>query len=394
MWFYLGLITFVISANIYLKQQLKFKSVLENRTKPKRSAFFESQSYLFEQQDFQDADVCRLCIETDCETSLQFFVKRENTLDKIAKMLGISQEFDTGNAQFDHQFYLTSITQEDAQTLGKNTQIMQLIKVALFNSISGYENFKKSNKNKIICDGKKLYIEIYSKKTSKIEPSSQRFNNILMNIQLLKNTLQNHKPLGQHFWKIPAQRNSAIFLALSLAFATWGGFEIIRFFASSNLLFSPFSLVSYTLILSAFALLVTMLLILRLVKKSARRHLILLNVILIGGFGLIFTIYGLLYDLNIMADTSNPNIVSYELTNKYTERHRTRRSSYTTYHLSLSGTQAPVKPTIKVSSAFYTQVNKGDFIAITIRNGYLNQPWMENIQKCIDCDATGDNKFW
>lgn len=344
MWFYLGIAVFFISLNVYLRQQLKFKSLLEKRVKTELSGQFENSYYQYNQQDFQDIDLSRLSIETPCETTLQFYVKRENNIDKLAKMLGISQEFHTDNPQFDKQFYLTSITQDDAQTLGKDVALMQLIRAVLFNSVSGYEHFKKSNKNKIICDGKKLYVELYFKKSSKITSAKPEFNDILQNILLLRTSLKAHKVAEKHFWKIPAQRNTAIFTAFSLALATWGGLEVIRFITFDNVLFSPFSLVPITLILTSLTLLLIALLILRLVKKSARRHMILVNVLLISSFGLAFVIYGLLYDINIDLDKSPEEIKNYEVLETYKQHHRKRRGgSHYTYHLQLKNAEPPCR---------------------------------------------------
>ncbi|OQW70469.1 MAG: hypothetical protein BVN34_00300 [Proteobacteria bacterium ST_bin12] len=386
MWFYLGIAVFFVSINVYLRQQLKFKSLLEKRVKTEFSGWLEKSYYQYNQQDFQKIDLSRLSIEISCETTLQFYIKRENNIDKLAKMLGISEEFHTNNPQFDKQFYLTSITQEDTQTIGKDAEIMQLIRAVLFNSVSGYEHFKKSNKNKIICDGKKLYVELYFKKSSKITPSSSKFNHVIHNIFLLRTSLKAHKISERHFWKIPAQRNTAIFSALSLALVTWGGFEIIRFITFDNVLFSPFSLVPNTLILTTLTLLLIALLILRLIKKSARRHMILVNVLLISSFGLAFVIYGLLYDINVDLDKRPEEVRSYEVLETYKKHHRSRRSSYYTYHLKLKNAEPPVDNRVKISSGLYSQIAAGDSVKLIIRNGYLSEPWLQSIHRCIECN--------
>lgn len=386
MWFCLGIAVFFVSINVYLRQQLKFKSLLEKRVKTEFSGRFEKSDYHYYQQDSKDIDLSRLSIEIPCETTLQFYIKRENNIDKLAKMLGISQEFHTNNPQFDAQFYLTSITEDDAQTLGKDTALMQLIRAVLFNSVNGYEHFKKSNKNKIICDGKKLYVELYFKKSSKITPSSSKFNHVIHNIFLLRTSLKAHKIAEKHFWKIPAQRNTAIFTALSLSLATWGGIEVIRFITFDNVLFSPYSLVPNTLILTAVALLLIALLILWLVKKSARRHMILINVLLISSFGLAFVFYSLLYDINIDLDKSPEEVRSYEVLETYKQHHRRRRGSYYSYHLQLKNAEPPVDDRIKISSRLYSKIKAGESVKLIIRNGYLNEPWLQSIHRCTECN--------
>lgn len=163
--------------------------------------------------------------------------------------------------------------------------------------------------------------------------------------------------------------------------------EALRFFAlDSNLLFEPFGFVPASALIAFGGLLLFILGTLKYIKKSARRHLILFEVCITGFLGLAFSAYGWLYDTNMHFDKSKPQIASYELARKYTERHRSRRSSYTTYHLELINFEMKDVANVKVGNTFYSQVEKGDFIKITKRSGFLKHAWMENIEKCLDCN--------
>jgi hypothetical protein len=393
MWFYLGFFTTIVALTVRLHQKMQIKSALQLRKK--NLIPVSAKNYKFELSPATDKQPATGYLEIPCKTTLQFSARFETGYDKSANLIGLSYEYQTGKPAFDNAIYLASITETDAELIGKDAKI----RVLILNLLSGLSSNKFKNKdfhlkNELICDGEVLHLKNVFRDES--EANQSKFvDKKLPDLKAFAELLNTYEATSTHFWKVPAQRNTAIILAISSTFGILGMFEALRFFAlDSILLFEPFSIVTNAAKIALAGLLLLILATLKYIKKSARRHLILFEVCVTGFFGLAFSAYGWIYDANMHFDKSKSNIVSYELTNKHTERHRTRRSSYTTYHLSLSGTQAPVKPTIKVSSAFYTQVNKGDFIAITIRNGYLSQPWMENIQKCIDCDATGDNKSW
>jgi len=387
MWFYFGIFTTIISLIIYLHQKLAIQSALQKRNKELIPISNSKGKYKFSWSPSTDKTPAYLHLEVECKTLLQFSARHETSRDKWGKAFGLSHECQTGEKEFDEKVYLASITQTDAEIIGNDSELRHAINQLLADlSAVTYENKDFHHQNEIICDGVTLYIKL-AYKTSDSGNKAEFTEAILEQLNNLASRLQAHQTSAPHFWKVPTQRNSAIILAVSSTLAVLGGMEALRFiFLGANQLFNPFAIVPATLVLSALGLLFLIAVTLKFIKKSARRHLIFIDVCMSGFFGLFFSIYGWVHDFNIELDNSKPQIMNFKVAEKYTEQHRSRRSSYTTYHLRLEDAQHPVETRIKIRNSLYMRLSNGDFVTITIRNGYLNQPWLENIKQCNSCE--------
>ncbi|HOY70709.1 MAG TPA: hypothetical protein PL131_08385 [Methylotenera sp.] len=391
MWFYFGLITVSVSLIVYLYQKLSIKSALQMRKTALQNWTFDKTQLRYLLTNATDKNRGLFVIEIPCLTTLQFSARQELQKDKWAKRLGVSYEFETGSQPFDEQTYLASITQEDAEIIGTNKEIIAEIRDLIFKN---QDINIVAKRTMLICDGEHLYLELHFKKDSAKKDINVLAAYYLPKLNALANHLECYKRESQHFWKVPAQRNTAIFLAISWALATWGGLEAIRFFiVDKNALFSPLSLMPEASILAIFLLLALLFFAFRLIKKSARRHLVLIDILIFGGLGLLFSVYGMLYDLNLMKDYSKASIVNYQVASKYSESHRGRKGrTYYTYHFKLNNAVEPVESTIKVGHDFYNEIAEGDFITFTIRDGYLNKVWLEKLEKCNKCDLKSESE--
>ena len=384
MWLYLGLVTVTGSLILYLYQKLAIKSALQLRNTPKHSLNVNNMQIRYLLINSTSKSRGLFVIEIPCLSTLQFSARQELRQDKWAKRLGVSYEFETGAQAFDEQTYIASVTQEDAEIIGTNEDIIAAIRHLIFNN--QYANII-TKRTLIICDGKHLHVEMHFQKGSIEQNINTLASNFLPKLNALAKPLNTYKREVKHFWKVPAQRNTAIFLAISSALATWGALEAARFFfLDKNALFSPISLMPEAGVIASLALLSFIFLAFRLIKKSARRHLILIDMLIFGGLGLLFTVYGLLYDFNTMNDNSEPSVVSYEIISKYSVVHRGRKGrTYYTYHVDLKDAQYPIESSTKIDVNFYNSINQKDWISFTVRDGRLHKPWLENMYQCVFC---------
>ena len=282
--------------------------------------------------------------------------------------------------------YLASITETDAELLGTNKEIAKLI-LKVLEDIGTKGSYHLQNE--LICDGQFLHLKI----AYKTENSTQKDEFVEKKLDTLKKLatlLSEFQLLGMHFWKVPAQRNTAIIVSISTAFAILGAVELFKLYVFGNQLFSPFALIQESLLLAVLGILLLVAALYKFVKKSARRHLVLLEILISGSFGLIFSAYGWLYDLNIDFDNSPVEMRVYKVFDKYSEHHRGRRSSYYTYHLRLNDTKPPVDSSIKISHDLYAKISSGDIVKLAIRKGFINEPWLESVSRCNDCS---ENEF-
>lgn len=387
MWFYLGILTAFISLIYHLRQKFKIRSFLQKRNNDLRKITRKDGEYHLHFIPKSDKKPAYGFLQIACNTNLQFLARHETGNDKLAKAIGLSYEQQTKHKEFDYQFYLASVTQEDAETLGENQEVIELMSMLLSDLSSQEQRHKKYYKqNELNCDGKSLYLKIAFKN----EMGNERSEQVIARLKLLKKLaelLKTHPADSQHFWKVPARKSTAIILAISTTLATIGAFEVLSLFSlKGNKLFEPLSIVPATLIFSLIGLICLIFATLVFVKKSARKHLILIEVCLFGFFGLIFTSYGFIYDINLDFDKSTPKLVSYQVIEKYTERHRSRRrGTYYTYHIILNNPSPPVKTSVKIDSSFYSQLSQNDYVTISIKKGFFNIPWQEYMTKCEAC---------
>ncbi|MGQ2964220.1 hypothetical protein [Methylophilus sp.] len=117
------------------------------------------------------------------------------------------------------------------------------------------------------------------------------------------------------------------------------------------------------------------------VKASARRHLILAEVCIIGFSGLAFASYGWLYDLNMRLEPQATIYQEVVVTNKYKIHHHGRRSNYDTYHLSLYPANPPLPGELSVSLNDYLRAEQGKHLRISIKSGYFGYSWLRSIEK-------------
>lgn len=125
MWFYFGFFTTIVALIIRLYQKIQIKSALQLRKKNLIPVF--AKNYKFEFSPATDKQPAMGYLEIPCITTLQFSARFETGYDKWAKLIGLSYEYQTGKPTFDDAIYLASITETDAELIGKDAKIRGLI---------------------------------------------------------------------------------------------------------------------------------------------------------------------------------------------------------------------------------------------------------------------------
>lgn len=112
--------------------------------------------------------------------------------------------------------------------------------------------------------------------------------------------------------------------------------------------------------------------------RSARTHMVLVELLVIGMFGTGATTFAALRDANIYYDNSPPAMHDVRVLSKYISRSRRSRSYYV--HLD------DWRPTnhrieVKVSVRTYNLLRIGDTVRLTVREGFLAYPWVERMTR-------------
>jgi hypothetical protein len=112
--------------------------------------------------------------------------------------------------------------------------------------------------------------------------------------------------------------------------------------------------------------------------RSARTHLVLIEVVLVGSLGATGTALFELRELNMEFDASSASRYQVQVLNKHVKK--SRRS--TSYYIDTVDWNAPEQVTsVKVSKRLYDATSIHGNVVVTQRQGYLGYRWVEDIQQ-------------
>jgi len=142
-------------------------------------------------------------------------------------------------------------------------------------------------------------------------------------------------------------------------------------------LIEPFSTVPLALTVTAIVMTLIVIIGIIFLRKSSR-FIPFITLSILGSFGIFTTAVVEIKEINVFMDQSLQNVYYTKIVNKYISRsHR----SPTYYFLILKDWKNPRETyKIKVGSTMYFQVQNEDSIAVFERKGYLNYPWIQNIE--------------
>ena len=115
-----------------------------------------------------------------------------------------------------------------------------------------------------------------------------------------------------------------------------------------------------------------------LLKQSSKFHLVFLELITLGYFGSLGSMYSLTRDYNIDFDTSKAKYLHANVKAKHSTHTNKGNSNYylTLYHHSIS--TRPFQ--ISVSSSLYRSTSAKEIVTLKVRDGALSYRWVESIK--------------
>lgn len=180
-------------------------------------------------------------------------------------------------------------------------------------------------------------------------------------------------------WKDPFVIQAGIILAISTGLAVNGTVQLVRLIWNKV----PFTLDTTAMLIDSLywgAGIVVFLIVLTLglLGRTARAHLVLIELIFVGSFGAASTSFVELRDINMEFDQSAG--VTHQV--KTLDKQINRGSKSTSYNLYLQDWNARnFRNKIQVSGNFYRNVSIGESLIIKQKSGYLKYRWVESIGK-------------
>ncbi len=360
MWFSFGFISLFLFSIYFLFK--RFEKNWEAYTHN-----FQGRNYIQGSRIFENGFY--IGCEGKSDLNIDLSIKKENFIDKLFKFLGVSVECQINNIEFDNKFYLVTDNKNICNYLKnkKNFQeeLSKLLEICEEDSLkfNGF-HFK----------GNRLWVHILKNK----EESVKKLIPILFNITDIFNN--DSEEIKKTIIKTESTFKISILLSISSAIViTATCLFIYTSYSFKVYEVNVWDLIKLSFIPATTILLILIFVIIRILGKSSRTHLVLIEFLIIGYIGLITIFYEILKEININFDTSLPHTFITKIVNK--EINHSRKGP-TTYYLNLSEWEnLKIKKKIKISSSTYKKYENDDIVKIYIKKGRLNVKWILDIEK-------------
>ena len=306
-------------------------------------------------------------------TALEFEIKPETALDRMAKNLGLSVEAQVGNGVFDHEAYLVSDDPRVAALIKGNAVLLDSLKTLV--ETRGRRGFKFL---KLVCRGGFLRVDFGCTDAGN-DP-----DDLLAWTKPLLETAASQLPPPSAASRLPDRFRwrATVLLAIAGGLAINAGVALFRL----ALVREPFTVDVAEL--SAWAGLVGVIVLALLcaatvawLGRTSRAHLVLLEVLIFGAIGAPITAFTELRELNLEGDTSAAQLLPATVVSKESHRRRSRRSSHMVYTITTTdwnGGSATHKR--DVSSSDYGMYQAGMPLVFRQHAGYLGVRWVEGFE--------------
>jgi len=304
-----------------------------------------------------------------CGDDFSFTLTRERLHDVVSKKIGLVEECQTGDIDFDREVYIRS----DDRIVHRLLQTDPTLRAGLLELIDACPYGLKS----VEVHNGRLWIEAkpLGDSPEEAEVECARMAPLLKVAAERLKEPQSAVPESRD----PFPFRAACLLAISTGLAINGFLSLFPlepppFPALVNplaplILAIPIGLcVSALLALAALAWL----------RRSARTHLVLIEILLAGSAGAVLTAYSEIRDFNIEHDTAAPSMIEASVT-KLTTSGRTWARRGRNYHAELAGwPTATEQASLKIPSRIFNRLQVGQSVAVEQHPGALGWAWVSD----------------
>lgn len=383
MWFMFGLITFTVTAAIAFRR--RFVAPWHGTPDHVGKIPFQYESahqYFLSGFNFiKPVSVTRFGVEAP--RSFNFSLKSERWIDRWFKRIGITAEFQTGDRRFDDTVYIVSDDPRIEALLRRSDDVRKdvLRLLALTPDWSVYE---------LRCVAGRLWVDFKQRTDRFIDTDLVKFIAVPA-LARLAAALQAFEVGNKERKRDPFAWKAATLLAFSTGLAINGLIQTHRYYylalpnvVDSNALWDTAAVIAAVIVA---ALVVTCLLML---GHGARTHLVLLELLIVGGFGAYTTASTTMRDLNMDWDTQAAQRIEVSLVRRYVHESLGSRSrTIDIFYLVVEDWTRPGwTRSLRVSDSLYDSVRPGQRLVVHQRPGYFGFRWIEDISVAVPPGAS------
>lgn len=371
MWFFFGIISFVLFAAVSFARRYKARY---NGT----DAQYQGNEYKVKwHKNRSGVYLLRLNLRT--ASKFQFSLFREGKKEKFFKKIGISAEYQVGTAAFDDEVFIASDNEAFCQLLTNDSHLREAI-IQIFHETKKLKMALRG----IHCYNGVLYCVSTPGKYQSQEELNKRAESILDSLLVMRQALERitYQPLP--YTKDPFIGKAAFILAISTGLGIVGAAQLFRsIFPSDVFQLDKGEFLTITTVAAFVTLILFVVFIFLLLGKSSRTHLVLIEALLVGGFGLVSSSYFFMRDVNMELDDSQPKIIKTPIEQLYFTTSRSKGRTNYQYHLQLKEWRNTDEKSVKlqITESLYKKMreSKATQAEIIQRAGYLEYPWIQGI---------------
>lgn len=369
MWFLFGFIT-LISFTIYLGTK-RYQNSWSGEFKTSGALKFE---YKFE---YQKDKTKGLKVGVEAPREFDFSFKRESAMDRFCKWLGLSVEYQLGKNEFDKLVYVVSNDRHFLREIVGDPKVIDAV-TRLFKNVR-----QDCIVSEVRCAAGRLTASVKVGGASQDESELDRLKLLLpVFAGWLEQVTQQLRAKPTH---VPSKHRDRFIVRASVLLALSSGLLINGLVHGFRLLWvdGPFTLdIEQLWAFAAFGgfLLVAVMVFaaFSVLGRSARTHLVLIEILIAGSVGSTLTAFTEIRDLNIEMDTSKSQKLVTQVIGKDTTRSRKGGTRY--YVFVHDWNKAGGTQKIKVTGNFYSATQTGQKIVINQHDGALGVRWVHSYE--------------
>jgi hypothetical protein len=315
----------------------------------------------------------RVGIETSA--AVDFEIKPEGWFDRFGKSVGIAVEPQANRRSFDESFYILSDDERLVRALRLDQELLSRLEGIGRARVGGFRF------DRLVCRRGQLWI-IFKPESQPEDPLAAT-QWAVQELLALAAALPALSPGQGHI----GNRNvlyAVLLLAFSSALAINGVVHLFRILANGYMPYTVDTTQLWTLAVVAGGVLLLLmgLATMMLLGGSSRAHLVLVQVLLVGGLGAVATGFAELRDFNMEADGSKPQEFATVVQGKHYTTHRKKGggTGYS-YYLELADWNKPgLTLKLEVNSQTYNIRYLTQPLVVRQHPGFLHVRWVESIE--------------
>lgn len=366
MWFLFGFITLISFSIFFGLQRYRANWKGEERS-------IKATTYQYEAEKHKGS-TNKVLIGCNTVAEICFAIKNENWWDRLFKSIGISVEHQVGVEEFDKQFYLITDNENLCSLFTNSSEFQQKIEKIKELCTKHQLIFKK-----LYCRHGRIWLELVPKDRGKDPKVTKIAQDLVPVLTAVSDILKNNQSFFFGQKRDPFIIKAIIILAISTGLAINGAVHLYRvLIIDMPFIVDNVPLFNASLPWGLGVIVVLICCTLFFLGRTARTHLVLIELILIGSFGAISTAYLTMRDVNIDLDTGMPEYFAVKVHDKRISRSRSSTSHYIKVDDWFNNKD---RVELSVSSEIYYRFKRGQLAKIIQMPGYMGYAWVSDIVK-------------